>query len=764
MNQTDALLRMMGTVNVPAVNQSIRMNFYAICATIFRAHLHGVDSARIRSCTSSFVQSMEGEKDPRCLLLCFEIIAFLMKTFGDKIASISEDVFDVVACYFPITFSAADSDPYGITGQDLILKLRNVFSSHSSMAIHVIPFLLDKALTSSPGVQKDVMESLNQCLGAYVITEIHPYLPEISDLILRFCLESNDDEVCQASLRVLSVIAPRVLDFDRDWDNFGGFILNKCLEELTVLESRRSRVSLSMIENLASSSPSTCLRCFDQIKSSILTVFFEHMNSLSEAEVRINLEFLQSLFFKLDKFPAHSLDLFSTRFHSIFKSLSEILEVLEVQESLMVISILSSIARFVPSCSSSCFAVGIPILLNLSEHVQIDQVLDSFQRLLRRHPSTFAYLKDNLIDLIFSAIRSDPYSVPATSWYILSSLSSFDEQCFAYVFSSIADMIPLSRDSLRSKETLCSTLCMLIRNNDLPLDVIDSRAMSLIEAFALEERMESTEFVTLLLSRCSSVSQDVISRRFLRSSEGYSMEFLSALLIGMTSQSLAVCLDSRELLERLLNDTSEASVKALASVINKTSSEEIVSLCVRYFKNVHWLNVTEWKLFSRKLLYTVKALVDRSHRLFAEALEIATSALFILLTGKQTDKAIQVADAFGSVLIDDEVLTKAFFYRSSPLAKQRYILTLLSNIDRFKSEADVDSLVNKCLFAFISGVVLAAPGPILKDFSDKLVIICITALKLNRDTGSELEKSTAVTEKIVIKLSFFLIVLAPVLP
>ncbi len=50
-----------------------------------------------------FIQSMDSEKDPRNLVLCFKCIPFICKNLTIK--PFVEELFEVFSCYFPIDFT-----------------------------------------------------------------------------------------------------------------------------------------------------------------------------------------------------------------------------------------------------------------------------------------------------------------------------------------------------------------------------------------------------------------------------------------------------------------------------------------------------------------------------------------------------------------------------------------------------------------------------------------------------------------------------------
>jgi DNA repair/transcription protein MET18/MMS19 len=88
---------------------------------------------------SGYIALADGEKDPRNLMIAFAMarvfaIEFdISNKFEARFTSLAlpthidtapQDLFNVIFCYFPITFRAPANDPYGITSEDLRNALR----------------------------------------------------------------------------------------------------------------------------------------------------------------------------------------------------------------------------------------------------------------------------------------------------------------------------------------------------------------------------------------------------------------------------------------------------------------------------------------------------------------------------------------------------------------------------------------------------------------------------------------------------------------
>ncbi len=96
-----------------------------------------------------YISIVDGEKDPRNLMLAFAIDRVLCIEFDisnhvevsakflrcDVRLIERQDMFNIIFCYFPITFRPPKDDPYGITSEDLRLALQYVTWIHGGRMI-----------------------------------------------------------------------------------------------------------------------------------------------------------------------------------------------------------------------------------------------------------------------------------------------------------------------------------------------------------------------------------------------------------------------------------------------------------------------------------------------------------------------------------------------------------------------------------------------------------------------------------------------------
>lgn len=94
-----------------------------------------------------FIQAMDGEKDPRNLLIAFKIFRLMTRVLD--ISKYIEDLFELLWCYFPITFKPPPNDPYAITSEELKQHLRECIAATPYFAKFAMPSLQEKLENTS---------------------------------------------------------------------------------------------------------------------------------------------------------------------------------------------------------------------------------------------------------------------------------------------------------------------------------------------------------------------------------------------------------------------------------------------------------------------------------------------------------------------------------------------------------------------------------------------------------------------------------------
>jgi DNA repair/transcription protein MET18/MMS19 len=117
-------------------------------------------------------------------------------------------MFDVVYCYFPITFRPPPNDPYGITAQDLKIRLRECIASTRYFAGQVLPSLIEKLDSTSQNVKMDVLQTMTVCALNYGPTTMSTHSLQLWDAVKFEILNSTEkDDLATNALLVVKAIA-----------------------------------------------------------------------------------------------------------------------------------------------------------------------------------------------------------------------------------------------------------------------------------------------------------------------------------------------------------------------------------------------------------------------------------------------------------------------------------------------------------------------------------------------------------------------------
>ena len=171
---------MFAELGVQSLQQSARNLVYRLCSVLL--HRFG-DSIRAIGTDfgESVIAAMDGEKDPRNLMLTFRLVVELVHS-GIEAAEgeLAEELFDVISCYYPITFEAPPGDKFGgVTGDDLRAALGEAFCATPVFARFCMPLLLEKLRASAGNTKLDCLSFLRQCVPAFGAEAVSEYLPSL---------------------------------------------------------------------------------------------------------------------------------------------------------------------------------------------------------------------------------------------------------------------------------------------------------------------------------------------------------------------------------------------------------------------------------------------------------------------------------------------------------------------------------------------------------------------------------------------------------
>ncbi|NXJ70037.1 MMS19 protein, partial [Rostratula benghalensis] len=237
--------------------------------------------------TFGFIQVMDGEKDPRNLLVAFQIVRDLIAK-NYSLGPFVEELFEVTSCYFPIDFTPPPNDPHGIQREDLILSLRAVLASTSQFAEFLLPLLIEKMDSDLQSAKLDSLQTLTACCAIYGQKELQEFLPSLWSSLRREVFQTASEKVeaeCLAALHALSACLSRsVLRSDTEdlLDSFLGSVLQDCRHHLCEPDMKLVWPSAKLLQAAAGAS----LRAYHCVTHSVLPLLLEQYTKHPQSSQR----------------------------------------------------------------------------------------------------------------------------------------------------------------------------------------------------------------------------------------------------------------------------------------------------------------------------------------------------------------------------------------------------------------------------------------------------------------------------------------------
>ncbi|KAK9823856.1 hypothetical protein WJX72_005960 [[Myrmecia] bisecta] len=190
---------LLDNVHVPQLGITDRKEGLQLLLALLQLHGPALVEAEV-DMIEGVLASVDGEKDPRCLLLAFQavraVVTLYSTTTPAALAALqksAEEFGDMLSCYFPIMFKPPPNSAHAITREDLAGELERTMAASALLAPHVLPLLLEKLASSLMQSKKDALSALVACTRGYGAKGIGPYFSSIWSAIRNELLFSEDD-------------------------------------------------------------------------------------------------------------------------------------------------------------------------------------------------------------------------------------------------------------------------------------------------------------------------------------------------------------------------------------------------------------------------------------------------------------------------------------------------------------------------------------------------------------------------------------------
>ncbi|KAM4716212.1 MMS19 nucleotide excision repair protein homolog isoform 2-T2 [Anableps anableps] len=344
-----------------------------------------------------FVQSMDGERDPRNLLLAFRIAKnVILREYS--MGKFTEELFEVTSCYFPIDFSPPPNDPHGITKEELVQALRAVLAGTPKFAEFLLPLIIEKLDSDVQSAKLDSLETLTACVGQYEHKDLAEFLEGLWTSLRREVFQTSSEKIEAAALAAItaltSCLSRSVLNSDSEDSlcTFLDLVLRDCKHHLFEPDLKLVWPSAKLLQATCSAS----YRASHIVTTAVMPPLVEQYNSRTQCSHRRTLlevvqRFIQSAAScqSLD----HDESLFSAYKDSlcsmVFSALSESNSSLQITAA----SVLVSLAQRPGLLSDSDIELAVDHLSRLlltdeDERVSL-AVVECAGALAEQHPAAF---------------------------------------------------------------------------------------------------------------------------------------------------------------------------------------------------------------------------------------------------------------------------------------------------------------------------------------------------------------------------------------
>ncbi|KAM7371137.1 hypothetical protein PAMP_010628 [Pampus punctatissimus] len=248
-----------------------------------------------------FVQSMDGERDPRNLLLAFQIAKSIVHQ-GYDLGKFTEELFEVTSCYFPIDFTPPPNDPHGITREELIQMLRDVLSGTPRFAEFLLPLIIEKLDSDVQSAKLDSLQTLTACVSRYEHKDLAEFLEGLWTSLRREVFQTSSEKIESAGLAALtaltSCLSRSVLNSDTDdsLSTFLDLVLKDCKHHLCEPDLKLVWPSAKLLQAACSASN----RASHIVTAAVMPALMEQYNSRTQCSHRRTLlevvqRFIQSV-------------------------------------------------------------------------------------------------------------------------------------------------------------------------------------------------------------------------------------------------------------------------------------------------------------------------------------------------------------------------------------------------------------------------------------------------------------------------------------
>lgn len=207
-----------------------------------------------------FMAAATGERDPRCLIKVFRMFPTVVRNL--TLGPFAEDMFEMVACYYPIEYQPNENDSAEVTTEMLVAGCESCLLAHGSFSIYCFQLVAEKLLDEEvPTAQRiDVWRFLAKACSTFPSPQIRTYLDDYLTAFRLLCLNPNLSPKDDSALRAISEAFPAMIraltgmgEDTSELDLVARTMLENCEPFVLQAEMGLSARALNLLECLARS-------------------------------------------------------------------------------------------------------------------------------------------------------------------------------------------------------------------------------------------------------------------------------------------------------------------------------------------------------------------------------------------------------------------------------------------------------------------------------------------------------------------------------
>ncbi|KAI5124282.1 hypothetical protein M0805_005129 [Coniferiporia weirii] len=275
----DTVKAVFSHVKMKDYNQSTRYLVFKTLDSLMALHrnaLQGMGDEFL----AGYANMVDGEKDPRNLMLAFTIDRVICIEFD--ISQHVEEIFNVIFCYFPITFKPPADDPYGITPEELKLALQSCLNASPLFGQLAIPLFLDKLLAASPTTKKDIINTMTSCIPIYGAFVARRFAKKLWNFLKLEVFQPVNSEVEGEALKATQVLIQTIYNSkenrEETSEKLEGLVIeicDECLDLMSEPEKSQAIPASKVIAALVGTTPNITQFSLSQTIPRLMKLFHD---------------------------------------------------------------------------------------------------------------------------------------------------------------------------------------------------------------------------------------------------------------------------------------------------------------------------------------------------------------------------------------------------------------------------------------------------------------------------------------------------------